>query len=391
MAHFGKKIRPILMLLSLIAAYLCIRHLPIPSKDALENQHSTWCGVLRMWVCEGWEAGSGSLIPWLTAASEAFERKHDGVYIQITPVSPSTMRSFNYAAENPPDMILFHPGALDSPEDLLESESCRALYASLREYGRGYALPVAMGGYALAESGNTENAPLTVPADTGALSYSAAAAAMLAGDPVTEDGTAEPSGKYGIDLGLPAQTQPPAAAYDAKRREILPPPGSGRSENAYSLFSRGEIRQCVVTQREIRRLQLLDDAGRAPDWRVRVTGEVFTDQLALVGIANIARDDLAQRQELAIAFRSFLLSDAQQAALAKVRAFRVTDGGALYAGQKGFSELEAALAENPLILPDAFGSAWRKQAADVLSALFAGEGGAERRLDELFAGGRDSS
>lgn len=385
MAHFLKIICAFTVLAALSAAVLWARHLPLPRGDALNEQGQTWCGVLRMWVCEGWEPGAGSLVPWLSAASSSFERKHDGVYVQITPVTLQTMRSFNYAAENPPDLILFHPGAFDSPDDLLKTEDNPPLNASLHGYGGGYALPVAMGGYALIDAGSGKESPLIVPTDAGALSYSAATAALLVGDPVWEDGTAAPRGQYGVDLGLPSETQAPILELAAQRREIVPAPGSARAENAYAQFTRGEISQTVVTQREIRKLQLLDDAGRAPDWRVRVVGETFSDQLALVGVVDIARDDLAERQSLALAFRDFLLSDAQQAALAKVRAFRVTPGSALYAGQKGFSELEAALAENPLVLPDAFGNGWRARASDALDALLRGEGGAKEKIANLFS------
>lgn len=387
MAHNLKKVCVITLLAALIGAVFWARDLPLPREGALEEQRAGWCGVLRMWVCEGWEPGSGSLVPWLNAASEAFERGHDGVYVQITPVTLPTLRSFNYAAENPPDLILFHPGALDSPEDLLKTEENPPLNASLQRYGGGYALPVAVGGYALAVSGDAGDSPLTVPLDADALSYSAATAALLAGDAVSEDGEAAPRGQYGVDLGLPSPTQAPTAERAPRRREMIPAPGSARSDSAYARFARGEVCRTVVTQREIRRLQLLDDSGRAPDWRVLTVGEVFTDQLALVGVVDIERNDLAERQALAVAFRDFLLSDARQAALAKVRAFRVTPGSALYAGQKGFSQLEAALAESPLVLPDAFGSGWRAGAANALDALLRGEGGAAERIWALFPAG----
>lgn len=381
MVHIVKRICIFVLLASLIVAFRWTRFLPLSADDALNRSQNAWCGVLRMWVLEGWEAGSGSLVPWLTAASQAFERAHDGVYVQVTPVSRELMRSFNYAAKNPPDLILFYPGALDTPDDLLKTNAGAELTTRFGECGDGFALPVAMGGYALIEAGDAESAPIFMPEDTDALSYSAAAAALLIGDSIADDGSIESGTGYGIDLGLPARTRAPVTYA---RREIVPVPGSGRADNAYSLFSRGEIRQTVVTQREIRKLQLLDDEGRAPDWHIRTTGETFTDQLALVGIVDIPRDDLQARQMLSVAFREFLLSDAQQAALSKVRAFRVTEGSALYAGQRGLSEMEAALTENRLILPDAFASGWRTRAADAADALLKGEGGAAERIRELF-------
>lgn len=62
-------------------------------------------------------------------------------------------------------------------------------------------------------------------------------------------------------------------------------------DDFYTGFTQGVYGAIPVTQREIRRLQLLSQSGRAPDWTVAAGGAAFTDQLLLLAVPRTNRQD----------------------------------------------------------------------------------------------------
>ena len=369
-----RRVGKICCFLALPAVFLCFfsvrRLFPFPRGDALTARRQAWAGVLRLWVCENLPCGT--LDAWLNEASSAFERRNDGVYVQITTVSRASATDFA-AAENPPDMLLLPPSLLDTPDGLLNRSG-------------EYLTPVAMGGYAWAINRamlpglSPEGAPMRIPADSETASYSAALAALLCGDEAAS-GDVRRESRYGVDLGLPdASNRPSATAASLVRRELLPADGSQADENALRSFTRGEAAVTLVSQRELLRLSALADSGRAPDFAVVCTGYAFTDRLALFAAVDLPRDDLAARQALCEEFLALLLDDARQAQLNRVGCFRVTPGAALYATSSPLAPLERALTDAQPLFPPFFTSEWRARAQDVAQALLSGSGGAEDAL-----------
>ena len=363
--------------LALPAVFLCFlsaRSLfPFPRGDALTARQQAWAGVLRLWVCE--DLPCGTLDAWLNEASTAFERRNDGVYVQITPVSRAAAADFA-AAENPPDMLLLPPSLLDTPDGLLNRAG-------------EYLTPVAMGGYAwvinrarLPEL-SPEGAAMQIPPDTETASYSAALIAMLCGDDVTPDGAPRES-RYGVELGLPdASDRPSASSAPRVRRELRPADGSQIDENAFRSFTRGEASVALVSQRELLRLSALADSGRAPDYAVACTGFAFTDRLALFAAVDLPRDDRSERQALCEKFLTLLLDDTRQARLSRAGCFRATPGAALYATSSALAPLERALTDADPLFPPFFTSEWRARAQTEAKELLSGAGGAEKALRRI--------
>ncbi len=118
---------------------------PLPKDDVLKEKTSEFSGVLRLWISEENSPAVSGLSSWLTKESAQFEKKYDGVYVQITPVSKETLSSFSYAAELPPDMIVFSPGMLKSTQGLVPIESPFLLKEAFRDYASGLCTPIAMG------------------------------------------------------------------------------------------------------------------------------------------------------------------------------------------------------------------------------------------------------
>ena len=335
-------------------------------EQALRARYGGWAGVLRLWAFEGWQCGSGSLAAWLNDRVAAFEKRHGGVYIQLTMVDEETLRGFTSEAVGAPDMLLFPPGLLDSLEGLLALPDDWPLREGLEVCGKAgdcrYALPVAIGAYGIAcNRAMLDGLPadwralpekpasgsgatwLSWPEDSAYLRWSRAMDDLLTPAPEGEEAREPPVGE-GLDLGLPVSG---GAAVLPNSFQPL--------DSVFARFARGEIAAMPVTQREIARLRLLSESGRAPDWAVAARASAYTDQIALLAATDCARRNSEERQALCLAFAALLLSDESQARLAGSRAFTAIEAPPLYAGMEGMAQLEAGLAGLTLDAPPAFG------------------------------------
>lgn len=375
----------------------------------IRRMNSSWAGVLRLWKCEGWQSGNGTLSAWLSGAIERFEKRNPGVYVQMTDVSAETMRAFADGSVNPPDMILYAPGMLEAPYSLMEiGEEIRVrepLEGLGLWQGSRYAVPVALGGYALVmnngllpdipadfrtytlpESGKSGKTHLlNTPRDGEYTAWSAAVISMFAGQYASGGGPA-PAGE-GMDIGL---SIPDTQTRQPEEKEIWKENGMPRelpedfleNESVYAQFTAGKIAAMPVTQREIRRLQLLSETGKAPDWRAETMGLPFTDQAALFSVVAWPRNDMKERQALAIEFMNLLLSEEMQKKLTVSRAFSVLDAAGLYPGNPGMHAIEEALRADDLLLPPAFSDEWRAYAISLMRGT--GPGGETKGAYELL-------
>lgn len=387
-----------LVLIAMIAlAPFAAASLTAGRENMVQKSMYSWTGVLRLWKCEGWQSGNGTLTAWLNECIAAFEKKHPGVYVQVTEVSTETMAAFTKASVNPPDMILYAPSMLEAPYSLMqveESVPVRRTLASMGLWqGKRYAVPVALGGYAMAinsrmlaetpadwsEAAVSEGALLSVPADGAYRSWSAALISLFAGSYAQQGGSERAPVGEGIDLGLaegtPEETVQPEKAETVLIPNSLPaslPEDFRTLEGVYSLFASGEIAAMPVTQREIRRLQLLSETGKAPDWRAEAMGVPFTDQAALLSIVSWPRDDLEARQELCLELMRLMLSEEMQRKMTVSRAFPVREMAGLYRSVSGMREIEEALGSDALLTVPVFGGEWREYADRLMDAIGAG-------------------
>ena len=361
----------VLLVIPLVLLFLHIRaSLPGDAGLLIREKYGGWSGVLRLWIYEGWEAGATT---WLNRAISTFEKEHEGVYIQARKVDAEALRAFASSGVNPPDMILFPPGLLDSSEGLAAVGELPALRAELAACADGYAAPVLMGGYAwvydrqaLEGAPGEEDAAACAPA--GAYSSPPAAYMLLStGKREAEMELEAP----GLDLGLPASAEVGKAS-----------PVNG---DAYGAFTRGEVPALVATQADVRRLTALAETGRGPDWTAAATGEaMLADQLLLLGIVDWPREDIAGRQALCREFLLHLLDAETQATLDTCGALPVIEGLSVYGGENGYAALEAA-ASLPLLIPPVFGGEGREALAAVSEAFFRGEIDAAEGLARLRA------
>lgn len=346
------------------SALFAAKMLPLDSRELVDVKYAGWNGVLRVWIAEGWQPGSGSLVGWLNRCASSFEKKHNGVYVQVTSVSPEQLRTMAQSELRVPDAILFAPGMLEDADGLIPLPSELPLRREL--HTSYYAAPVAMGGYAWALA-DTESEKVLLPADDEFHAWSAALLALSSGG--VDAAAPEPPG---LDLGLPVFAPVNVSIIE-------------ESETPFTDFTNGEAGALVVTQREIARLKERAGQGRGPDWTIDVLSKkAFTDQLLLFGIPACNDGDAEERRALSIEWLMHLLGEECQTALTASGAFPVTDAPTEYLSTDPLASLDLALRAPGLVTPPVFGSAWRRDARLALEEYLSGEYTASQAFGRLF-------
>lgn len=315
---------------------------PVDSQPYVEKKYAGWNGVLQAWVCTRWSP-DGGFIRWLNACASEFEKSHEGVYLEFTPVQEDTMRAMHAGGMRMPDLVFFSPGVISNSDGLTPLQPSNAVRSDLRDYGSGHALPVALSGYIWAyNSLLCDGAPqnpgeltaLSLPEDQDGRSFTAALIGLLSDIPGGDE-EEQIMPDTGIDLGLPASSEQAAG-----------------SEGALDKFIDGELPYIPVSSEEIACLSRLQESGRGPDWRFSLSGQIAcSDQLLMAGIPDQGNEP--ERAALAEAFISSLLTDTFQAGLADIGAHSVT-GQRIHSDFSVYAELDILLNSRPLWVPDCF-------------------------------------
>ncbi|MDO4866280.1 MAG: hypothetical protein Q4C10_06950 [Clostridia bacterium] len=357
------------LLLLIPLALRAWRVLPLDRQPLIAEKYAGWSGVLRLWIFEGWQPGAGSLSGWLNGCIAGFEKSHPGLYVQPEYVSAEALSDFLDSGILPPDMLLFPPGLLDTPEGLAQlklPQSIRPAFSDVGAWDIGiFAAPVAAGGYliarnaslldALPQSWRDGDAVLAVPFPEDWRHWDLALMALCSEPkPSAAEATAEPA-LPGLDLGLLPEITPAPSASPPPAPGELPscrlPEDFDYDEGAWHSFINGQAAALAVTQREVRRLQSLADQGRGPDWAL--SGNCpYTDQVLCLAVLD--RPDGDPRPDLCREFLEHLLDPACQGALRKAGAFSVTDAPSGYGQGDPLLQMEQALRSETLCVPCCF-------------------------------------
>ena len=393
-----RKLRPLLCALCLaLLVPLLLRArqvLPTDTHHLVAEKYAGWSGVLRLWVFEGWPCGAGSVSAWLNDCVARFEKHNPGVYIQPIYVDAGAIRTMNDSGIARPDLLLFPPGLLDAPTGLAPVDPPEGLRAQLARVGswRGvtYAVPVALGGYLWAwNAALVDGLPadwskadvdsLAAPAPEDWRRWDCALLALCAGLPAKADDT---NGKAvdplpGLDLGLAGieATRAPAPSPGVCPTPCRLPRDFAWDANAWRRFINGEASVIPVTQREVRRLQVLSDQGKGPDWRLEAGAISFTDQVLAMGIC--ARDADDPRPALCRSFLTLVLREECQGELHRAGAFAVTGTASGYDRTDPLTALDEALRSGPLYAPGLFDSDWQEAAAGIVREFTSNGGDAQ--------------
>lgn len=334
----------LLIIVGILFAIPFPEHLPVPRENSTPTGKNRYSGVLRLWICEKNLIGSKNLSSWLIRESTEFEKKNDGVYIQITPVSEASIRLMAVSSAVPPDMIVITPDVFFDENDLIKIEAPPALRRDLHSYS-DVLVPLCMGFSAWAVNKNSPGSALSgktlmIPESEDPVS------ALFA---LTKDFNKEaaPPYEFGLDLSLPIPEEENPQTSSVNSTEIIPAAESCVCENAVKAFVRGECDAILLSQNGIK---MLSNSENTPEFEIVPAQNAYTSRIALLGITAY---DGAKREEKKIACRKFLdhlLSDGAQARLESIDAFRVTEGESLYFSNPRLGAVESMLFSSPVAL-----------------------------------------
>lgn len=310
-----------------IAGLRAAARLPADTAPLIEKKYEAWSGVLRVWAVQDTDAPG--LAGWLNECASSVERAYNGVYICIRQVPAEAAAGFLTTGVNPPDIIVYPSGLLDSDEGL---EVITASYPLRRGLSATpYAVPVLTA--ARFWIYDTDVYP-ALPADMYTVSAACreddlnALTALSTGLRPTEG---EERVLPGVDLGLGgmAEATPAPAGEVACRVD----PNIAITDDARKMFLSGEADAFVGNISDV--MRLADESG----WDAAVTGSYAYTGDALMCSIVAAGDD---RSEACLAFLDALMSDGQTSA-ARAGALPAVSGVSAWSGDAVMSRLEAAL------------------------------------------------
>ena len=395
-----------IIIILLIFSALAVLHniLPLKTDELAAEKYGGWSGVLRVWICEGWNPETSGVNAWLNRCGSAFEKAHEGVYIQVQYVNASAISGICENGVIPPDIIIFPPGLLDTPAHLIPLESEPALLSGLAKSGSYngvvYAQPIAIGGYAWAyntamltavpDTWENTGASIAVQTDDAYHHWSAALMGLCSGRYISRDDRIAPeipSPDMDLGLSLIEETPEPAATAAPSKEDLrycLLPSDLSFSETAYSDFVAGKISAIPVTQYQIQRLKALSDQGKGPDWRIGISGDMaFTDQILFAAVVD--RPDAPEKQALCKSLIYHLLSEECQKDISRAGLFSVTETLSGYDSYDPLRTMEDMLRTRPMYAAASFSASDTRALDPVVRDFLENSGFSEYIYNELSA------
>ena len=251
--------------------------------------------LLRIWVVDA----PGGAVSWLKGQLKGFEKRHPGVSTYLRTVDAAELTDPEAVL---PDMVLYMPGDVPSPEGLflpMTGEATVREEGLLREellrcgrwQGKQYGLPLCWGAWVLAIDSALEPGSATTPAPTTLLGKPAATGAASTpapGYPLEAASQAEcalqsPGGAALFTLGLLLEAHPPLPEDFA----------SLSSGEVYAAFQKKQCATAMLTTGQATAFSGIVSGGGGFPFRVMAAEEVITDQVWLGSVTQGAPREAA--------------------------------------------------------------------------------------------------
>lgn len=319
----------------MLAAPWAARTAVVDVKEKLKPEKAAWEGVITVGIVPSFP--TVNVDGWLNACFRGFEKQEGNVLVSLRELTEVGVRT-GAAAGTLPDVLLVGLNVLDDPANYFV---CMEGETTVREDLRGagtveqtrYAVPLAMGGYALLgnrrlldtvgwspELGFEETMALLTQKD-----MALAAPQMAYTDPAQAFSRMGEAGQVRVDS-------------ERIHSKIWP---DFVIEEKYVFY--------VCTQREIKRMQTLQSAGKGFETVLVVPkGRAYTDQVLLGGMVRpeltaVHADDENNRAEWIGRLFRYLLAEEQQRELTRAGLFSVTQEEAIYEEGTQMAALEMSL------------------------------------------------
>ena len=296
-------VRRLMRLTALLAAAMLALTVPrlvtLRPDAALPGAKEAERTLLRIWVT----GAPGGGMKWLQGRLSAFEKAHPGVSCYVRQVTPDMLTA---EASPLPEVILFMPGDVTAPEELLipltgTLNGEDALLRAGRWQGRQYAAPLCWSGWVLAVDSRYDDVPQSTPVPTTLLGRPASTPDALPA--VTP---AFPADKATTLLaphggGLFSLRGLLSSAAVAPQAESLTP------QQVWEAFLAQKSAAALLTTGQAAAMRSLQSAGRGFPCRILTPEEIITDQVWMAGLTGTS--------PMAAALISHLSGEASQRAL----------------------------------------------------------------------------
>lgn len=302
-------------------------------KEKLRGPQPEWTGVLSAGIVPSFP--TVNLNGWLAARSREFEKQQGCVLLTLREMTAQGVKAAA-AAQNLPDLLFFGQGVLDDPAALLlcmETEvSPRAALQNVGvQNGARYAVPLAAGAYGLlGDVAQLDAAGWTPQMDAEQTLRLCAEKKLAIACPLLLYTSPESALRAMGDVtGVSMET---GKAHFKLWPDFV-------MERKYAFY--------VATQREVRRMEILQAAGKGFETVLIVPKEPYLDQVLLGGAVKPEftgqRQDAAYRVQMAGRFLAHLLTEESQHQLSQAGLFPVIDGAAAYEKDSDLGKMEASL------------------------------------------------
>lgn len=333
---WGWRVAAFLLLMGVIwAASRTARTAVVDVKKKLKPEKTSWEGVVTVGLVPSFP--TVNLDGWLQASFRSFEKQQSNVLVSLRKMTTVGVRT-GAASGTLPDVLLVGLNILEEPEQLfvpLDDETCirEDLYGAGKVGQTRYALPVAMGGYAL-----MGNRRLLDGVGWSPKCDFAQTMALLAekGQSVAAPQIANINPMQALtEMGEVGSVQVENSRVHAK---VWP---DFVLEQKYTFY--------VGTQREVRRMQTLCSAGKGFETVLMLPkNTAYTDQILLGGVVrseltNAEVYDREEKEKWSAQLILHLLKEEQQMDLNRAYLFSVLPDQHLYEDGTQMAALEASL------------------------------------------------
>lgn len=125
------------------------------SEEMYSRREKYFYGVINLWQIDCFEGGTGSRANWLKNIVSTFEKRNNGVFVNIENISLETAQNLIKSGQKKPDMISFSTGLLIDENMLIDLSEIE--YFGYAEKEKNIAVPWCMGAYFMIGDINKEN------------------------------------------------------------------------------------------------------------------------------------------------------------------------------------------------------------------------------------------
>jgi len=317
--------------------------LPDDNSAIVKEKYNDWTGVIRIWVCDEIKP---TPLTWLNSCAADYEKTVSGTYISIQRTTASAITHFAESGINPPDMIIWQAGLLDSTEGLHEITGEFPVRSGLVQ--SAYAVPILTDAYAWIY--DPAEIP-AIPADMYDIPVVCRGDDLIAMTALSSGKRSAGSIKSvipGVDLGLSGES--PAPEMDAGNIVCRASSSLTVTGDPVTALREGDSAAAVGNISEITALY-------SEGYKALVTGDhTYTGAPVLCSVIEKDVSSAEERRARCEDFITYLMSEGQKKAHLS-GLMPAAEGVAAYAGDPVLSYIEAQLAGLECISPPYFGSA----------------------------------